>query len=183
MVLNPRNTPQLPEAPNGWFKSLQRRIALALNGDPKPEDLADRSFIKAVENSANKAKKGILEAEVQLTSWQSAQKRYEMIVAYIKSITEWQNESLDKIIEAQTAIAKFQEELETFIGSLKGNEWSALAKLKQIKDETKRLREEQEDRLKKLLEQKAAPTDNDNQGSNNGNQGGNTGDNSGGQTQ
>lgn len=163
MVLNQRNAPQLPEAPNGWFKSLQRRIALALGGDPKPEDLADRSFIKAVEKSAKKAKKWILEAEVQLTSWQNAQKRYEQIVAYIKSVTEGQTWSIDKILEAQEAIAKFQEELENFINSLKDNEWSALAKLKEIKDNTEKLRQEQEGKLKAALEQKANPASGGNQ--------------------
>lgn len=97
------------------------------------------------------------DADEQLVDWKAAEQRYSEIVAYISAITADQTVSIDKIIEAQNAIEKFQEQLETLIGTLQGNDATVLAKLKEIKENTQRLWDDQQQLEKLLKDGKGAP--------------------------
>lgn len=80
--------------------------------------MGDRKFIKTVEKAGKKAQDAMKDADEQLVDWNAAADRYDEIVKYVAAITADQTVSVDKIIETQQKIEKFQEQLEMLIGNL-----------------------------------------------------------------
>jgi len=167
MTLKSRNTtgssvsengPQLPEGPQWRIKSWADRLFINLGWkDPGPKNLGDRKFIKTVEKAGKKAQDAMKDADEQLVDWNAAADRYDEIVKYVAAITADQTVSVDKIIETQQKIEKFQEQLEMLIGNLQWNDATILAKLKEIKENTQRLWDDQKQLEKLLKDGKGAP--------------------------